>query len=193
MLQTLDELSLRRVKVVGHDWGSIVGWLLASKHPQRIESFVALSVGHPRAYVAAGWEQKRKSWYVAAFQLRGLAEWLLRAQDWRRFRLAVQHHPESQRWIADLARPGRLTAGLNWYRANFWRLLRPGVPRVQVPVLGIWSTGDMALAEEQMTSSAAYVDAHWRYERIENIGHWIPLDAPEQLAQLLLEFHSSSG
>ena len=32
---------------------------------------------------------------------------------------------------------------------------------------------------------ARFVDAHWRYERIEGASHWIPYDAPDRLAALL--------
>jgi pimeloyl-ACP methyl ester carboxylesterase len=67
-------------------------------------------------------------------------------------------------------------------------MLTSEFPKVQVPVMGIWSTGDFYLTEEQMTGSEPFVDAPWRYERIEDAGHWIPLDAPERLNNLLLDF-----
>lgn len=41
-----------------------------------------------------------------------------------------------------------------------------------------------------MTDSAQHVSGPWRYERIEGAGHWIPLDAPERLNELLLDFLS---
>jgi AAA ATPase domain len=56
---------------------------------------------------------------------------------------------------------GALTAGLNLYRA----ILPPAsllgspleLPPVQAPAMGIWSSGDLALTEEQMTGSAKHV------------------------------------
>jgi pimeloyl-ACP methyl ester carboxylesterase len=36
--------------------------------------------------------------------------------------------------------------------------------------------------------SASFVDANWRYERIEGVGHWITLDVPDRLNELLLEW-----
>jgi len=59
---------------------------------------------------------------------------------------------------------------------------------VKIPVFGIWSTGDVALAEDQMIGSAAFVDAQWRYERLEGVSHWIPVDVPDRLSDLLLDF-----
>jgi pimeloyl-ACP methyl ester carboxylesterase len=56
-----------------------------------------------------------------------------------------------------------------------------------VPTVGIWGTGDRHLTEEQMTASKDHVTGSWRYVRIEDSGHWIPLDAPDRLAAVLLE------
>jgi len=54
--------------------------------------------------------------------------------------------------------------------------------------MGIWSTGDVALTEVQMTDSAKNVAGSWRYERLDGPGHWMQLEAPEQVAALLLDF-----
>ena len=54
--------------------------------------------------------------------------------------------------------------------------------------MGMWSTGDLALTEEQMTGSAAYVAGPWRYERIEGAGHWMQLEAPTPVNAVLLDF-----
>ena len=191
-IAVLDRLQIERAKLVGHDWGAVIGWSLAGAHGHRFERYAALSVGHPRAYAAAGLEQKLKAWYVLAFQLPGLAETVFGAADFALFRAFMGGHPELDHWIADLKRPGRLTAALNWYRANFPKLVSPGFPRVQIPVMGVWSERDQALAEDQMVNSAAYVDGPFRYERLARIGHWMPLDAPDPLAALLLDFFGSS-
>jgi pimeloyl-ACP methyl ester carboxylesterase len=54
--------------------------------------------------------------------------------------------------------------------------------------MGIWSTGDMALTEVQMTDSAKNVAGAWRYERLDGPGHWMQLEAPGQVTGLLLDF-----
>jgi pimeloyl-ACP methyl ester carboxylesterase len=54
--------------------------------------------------------------------------------------------------------------------------------------MGIWSTGDMALTERQMTDSAGHVAGPWRYERLDGPGHWMQLEAPDQVSGLLLDF-----
>ncbi len=89
---------------------------------------------------------------------------------------------------------GALTAALSWYRANFQAALfgqtrpRTGFPLIQVPTLGVWSTGDTALTEQQMLASEQYVaPGLWQYRRLDG-GHWVPRDAPTALSQVLLDF-----
>jgi pimeloyl-ACP methyl ester carboxylesterase len=187
----LDQLGVERTHVVGHDWGAPVAWLLATLMPERVERLVALSVGHPRAFGAAGLTQREKSWYMLLFQFEGIAERWLSDNDFANFR-AWGAHPDADTAIADLSRPGRLTASLNWYRANVPPsvLVDPPLelPPVGMPTMGIWSSGDFALTEENMTGSAAYVAGPWRYERLDGAGHWMQLDAPNELNRLLIDF-----
>jgi pimeloyl-ACP methyl ester carboxylesterase len=93
--------------------------------------------------------------------------------------------------VADLSRPGALTAALNWYRANVAPHLElrggPAVPAVAAPTLGIWSSGDNYLTEDRMLRSAGHVTGPWRYERIEGASHWLQLDRPAQVNELLLD------
>ncbi len=188
LVAILDALGIERVKLVGHDWGAVICWVFAARHPERIERYAALSVGHAAAYAAGPLEQKLKGWYVLMFQLRGFAEWLIKARDWAFFRRFTDHHPELANWTAKLGRPGRLTAGISYYRANIGILLKPERSKVRVPVLGIYSDGDRYLAKAQMTGSAAYVDGPFRFELVEGAGHWLQIDAPEQVNALLIDF-----
>ena len=190
LVSVLDALGIERVRLVGHDWGAVIAWVFAARHPERIERYAALSVGHAAAYAAGPLEQKLKGWYVLMFQLRGLAEWLIKSRDWTFFRRFTDNHAEVPGWIAKLGRPGRLTAGINYYRANLGILLKPDRSKVTVPVLAIFSDGDRYLAEAQLRGSAAYVDAPFRFELIRGAGHWLQIDAPDQGSALLIDFFS---
>lgn len=182
----LDVLGVTKAVLVAHDWGAVIGWNFCMRYPERVERYVALSVGHPNAYASGGWEQKRKGWYVLFFQLRGIAEWALRRNDWRLLRRLTDWHGEARHWIPMLDRPGRLTAAINYYRANLAMLLRNDWPDVDVPVYGLWSSKDACLAESQMLQSRRFVTASWHYDRIDGAGHWMQLDAPERVNALLL-------
>lgn len=192
VIAVLDDAGIETAHIVGHDWGAGVAWYLALAHASRVRSLTALSVGHPLAFRSAGIRQLEKSWYTLLFQFEGLAEEWLSNNDWKGMRQWLGDTDELEAWIADLSRPGALTAALGPYRANLGpeRLLAPPtqLPPIKCPVMGIWSDGDVALLESQMERSGEHVTGEWRYERVEGIGHWIPLEAPQALNRLLLDW-----
>lgn len=153
---------------------------------------MALSVGHLSALWHAGIAQRRLAWYMLMFMRQGLAEDILTRDDWAFFRDLWGHHSEMETWLADLRRPGALTAGLNWYRGNVdletWTPQGWVLPRISVPTLGVWSSGDAYLTEVQMVGSGAYMDAPWEYLRIEGASHWLMLDRPQYLARIMVDY-----
>jgi pimeloyl-ACP methyl ester carboxylesterase len=62
------------------------------------------------------------------------------------------------------------------------------LPPIQLPTMGVWSSGDFALTETQMINSAANITISWRYERIDGPGHWMQLEAPDEVSRLLIDF-----
>jgi pimeloyl-ACP methyl ester carboxylesterase len=189
----LDQLDVGQARVVGHDWGAFLAWALASFVPARVRQLVALSVSHP-ATVFGPVEQYEKSWYMLLFQHEGLAEDVLRRDDWRLARGWMAGAPDLAAYLEDLARPGALTAGLSWYRANAPPAVLFGTaepvpwPPIAAPTMGVWSTGDRYLLEDGFRDAARYVAGPYRYERIEAATHWMQLDEPDRLNRLLLDF-----
>ena len=192
MVAVLDLLGVERAHVVGHDFGAAVAWVLAMLHPERVDRLVVLSVGHPSAVRRRTIEQREKAWYQLLFLFAGTAEELLARDDWAFLRAWLRDEGDVERYVADLARPGALTAALNWYRANVHpaRELEPRrpVPPVAAPTLGVWSSGDAYLNEAPMLRSAEHVTGPWRYERVEDASHWMQLDQPERVNALLVDF-----
>ena len=189
----LDAAGIERAHVVGHDWGAALAWAMGSLLPDRVDRLVALSVGHPASFVAAGMEQREKSWYMLLFQFEGIAEQWLSDNDWANLR-QWGGHPDSDGVIAELEKNGSLTPALNWYRANVPPSSFVGPPLELPPVaantMGVWSSGDFALTEAQMKGSGAHVAGSWRYERIDGPGHWMQLEAPDEVNRLLIDFLS---
>jgi pimeloyl-ACP methyl ester carboxylesterase len=187
----LADAGVERAHVVGHDWGAAVAWAIAAMAPDRVDHLVALAVGHPSTFRSDGWDQYEKSWYMLLFQFPDVAEQWLSNDGWANFRSWGQH-PDADGVIAELEKTGSLTPGLNWYRANIPPESYIGppleLPPVQAPTMGVWSTGDFALTEGQMTRSAENVKGPWRYERLEGPGHWMQLEAPDRVNRLLLDF-----
>ena len=183
----------RGVHVVGHDWGAAVAWLTAMFLPDQVRTLTVLSVPHPAAPNTI--RQREMAWYQLFFQFEDVAEATLRYHDWAALRELTPGYKDLDRAIAGLSRPGALTASLNWYRANLApRMPGPGpeFPPVTAPTLGIWSDGDRYLDGARMSASGDLVKGPWRYAEIKGATHWIPLDAPEELNALLLDWLSSS-
>ncbi|MEA2683951.1 MAG: hypothetical protein QOK05_2279 [Chloroflexota bacterium] len=188
----LRTLGVPKVHVVGHDWGAAVAWMFATTQSQKVDRLVAISVGHPAAFFPPTMDQMRRSWYTLLFQFPGVAEAFIPKDDWRFLKDWTGGAGDIDRYLSDLARPGALTAGLNWYRANQppQRLVEdaPTFPLIDKPVMGIWGARDPYLTEDSMTRSESQVSGPWRYERMEDAGHWIPVEKPKTLNALLLDF-----
>jgi pimeloyl-ACP methyl ester carboxylesterase len=187
LVQVLESANVTRAHLVGHDWGAAVAWLMAALHPDRVERLVVLSVPHP--FAPRTMRQHEMSWYQLLFQFEGIAEATVQADDWAWLRAFTRGDGDLEQYVADLSRPGALTASLNWYRANLAPRMpgpRPDLPLVQAPTLGVWSTRDHYLDGERMAGSGAFVAGGWRYERLEDASHWLQLDAPDSVNSLLL-------
>ena len=165
---------------------------IAGFAPDRVETLVAMSVGHPRAFAEGGLAQRRLSWYMLLFQFQDIAEQWLSMDDFANMKLFGAGHRDIDQVIADASRPGALTAGLNWYRANVppESLVTPALefPPIGAPTMGIWSDGDAYLLEEPMKTSGRFVSGGFRYERVDGASHWLQLDRPDEVSRLLLDF-----
>lgn len=186
--------------IAGHDWGALVAWFFASRHPETTRSLTVLSVGHPAAVAAAIAEdedQRRRSRYISLFLQEGKAEHVLAADDMRQLRamFALPPNPDAvPRSVVDhfarsLSRPGRLTAALNYYRANFaggrsWRELAETV-KVTAPTVLLWGDEDPALGRRSAESTAEHVDGPFRLEVLEGAGHWLQFERPDEVNRSL--------
>ncbi|MGC2175547.1 MAG: alpha/beta fold hydrolase [Acidimicrobiales bacterium] len=192
VIAVVDALGGEKVTLVGHDWGAALAWIVATFRADLVERLVVLSVGHPTALYGAGITQQVKSWYMLLFQFEGAGEAFLRKNDYEALR-RWSGHPRADSVIEELERDGQMTTHLLWYRANVapnaFVVPPPALPSVEVPVLGIWSSGDFALTEHQMTNSGDYCANGFRYVRVEG-GHWIPIDEPTTVSREIVAFCS---
>lgn len=193
LVGVLDELQIERAHLIGHDWGSTLSQLVAGHYPERVASLAILSGGSPSSIIDAGLVQREMSWYFLLFQFSGIAERWLAENDFANAREWLGSHPDLYEVIERLRDPRALSTSLGLYRtgAGPELLVEPPVlPQVQAPVMGVWSSEDRYLTEESMTGTAKYVGGSWRYERLDGIGHWMQLEAPERVNELLLDFLS---
>lgn len=181
--------------VVGHDWGGVVAWWVATRHPERVERLAVLNAPHPvafRRYLVRHPAQFLRSWYAFSFQLpwlpealfRRIGRWLL-VRTSRPGAFPEQVLDEYQRAWSE---PGALTGMIHWYRAALRH--RPSAapdPRVHVPALLIWGTGDAFLVRGLAEASLALCD-DGRVAWLEGVTHWVTHEEPERVLRLLLDF-----
>jgi pimeloyl-ACP methyl ester carboxylesterase len=186
-----DRLDAETFHLVGHDWGGVVAWRLAGQHPERVATLTAVSTPHPRAFARAlvAGTQALRSAYIPVFRLPRLPELLLGAhRQWGLRRLLAQDGLGAE-WVdtytGALAQPGALSAALAWYRAATPFGLR--APRVSVPTLYVWGSGDLALGPRAATTTHRWVTGAYRFEVLAGAGHWLPEQHAEELGRLLLE------
>lgn len=186
--------------IAGHDWGAVVAWFFASRHPEMTKSLTVLSVGHPAAWFDATKvddDQVNRSRYIGLFLVEGKAEHVLMENGYQRLRAmyAIGPNPDAvprgavELFIRSLSRPGRLTAALSYYRANLgrgseWLRLARDV-KVEAPSLLVWGDHDPALGRLQAEKTADYMTGEYRLEILEGAGHWLQFERPDEVSSAL--------
>ena len=191
----IDERCGGRAHVVGHDWGAAVAWRLGARHPERVRTLTAVSVPPPEVHLRSMLTSRQAfaSWYMAALQVPRVPEWLLGAGDRPFSRLLAgalrssgQTRERAERDARRLADPAALAGAIAWYRGIPTERPTPPVP-VTVPTLFVWSDGDTAITRQAIELAHTAVTGPYRYAELRGVSHWIPEEAPDELAALLLE------
>lgn len=179
----------RPIHVVGHDWGAVVGWAAAALRPELLRTLTAVSAPHPGAMLTACLrsDQLLRSWYVAAFQVPWLPERVLASRFGERaLRASGMDDATLARYRVEVVGHGALAGGLGWYRAV--PFASPGIARlrVQVPTTFVWSDGDTAIGRTAAHAAGDWVDAAYSYVELAGVSHWVPEQAPEELAAAVI-------
>lgn len=187
--------------VAGHDWGGALAWYLPLLHPGLVRRLAILNAPHPGAFrreLKRSAVQRKKSSYILFFQLPWLPEKKIRGNDFALLSKMLRRDPvrlgaftdeDVARYREALARPGALTAALNWYRAALRH--PPRLPRerrtIDVPTLVVWGEKDRYLGPALAEGLERWVP-DVTVERIPDASHWVQADAPERVNELLVRF-----
>lgn len=186
-----------RFFLVGHDWGGLVAWWVASFHPDPIIRLAILNAPHPGIvgeYIRRHPGQWLRSLYVGFFQLRGFAERWLTADDATALRRALVStsrtgtfsKAELDAYAREWTRPRAMTAMLAWYRALV-KLPRREAPRVRRPTLILWGRRDTALQPGLAEASLRLCD-DGRIRWFPDTTHWIQHEEPQAVSSALVSF-----
>lgn len=209
VVEICEQLDLEDVLIIGHDWGAIAAYAASNLAPGLFSRAVTMSV--PPATVllrntVLHPEQLRRSWYMFYFQVPGVPEMRLQADnfacierlwgDWSptwdipRGRLAeVKLTFRQGETVANALQYYRclmreVVANPSRYRES-WKLVSA---RSSVPTMMLAGADDGCIAPEMFADPGRAFDADWRLEVIDGAGHFLPLEAPERIAGLIRQW-----
>jgi epoxide hydrolase 4 len=201
----IEALGYRRAHVIGHDWGGAIAWHLAQQFPQYLDRLAILNAPPVQRWtqeLVSNVDQVRRSWYIFAFQIPGIPEWLiqqnlaefvktvLRGQAVRKGAFSKE---DAQIYQDALAKTGVVSSALKYYRQMLmpwnWIADRMSTPNpVTAPTLVLWSEEDPLLSTELTKGLGDLIAAPFQLKLIPHCGHWIQQEAPQTVNRELLAF-----
>jgi epoxide hydrolase 4 len=190
-----DELGAARIELVGHDWGGVIAWAFAARHPERLARLVIINAPHPATFARELRRSPRQmlaSSYVLLFRAPlHLAERVLRAGDYalldglvqRGLRRGYFTAADAAVYRAAWREPGALTGGLNYYRALGGASDVPRAP-LAVPTTVLWGERDRYLRPGILDGLEHHVRT-LEIIRVPAASHWIVHEQPALVAQVI--------
>jgi pimeloyl-ACP methyl ester carboxylesterase len=203
IVQLLDKLGHQCIRLVGHDWGGYIGFLICLQHPGRVERYLALNTAHPFPLIDARtlaalsrlWFQPLIATPCMGPRLIGgpkqrFVRWLL---DSGNVNESVWSLQDTELYLAQLREPSRARASSLLYRTFLTRELLPSLHgrhkrlRLHTPTLFLHGTGDPTLRPALLRGFEPYAD-DMTLELVDGVGHFITDERPELVANKAREF-----
>ena len=204
VLALLDALELRRVFLIGHDWGLQAGIRLCLREPDRVERFVALNDVHP-------WSRPSlrdtldvwRLWYIVLLAAPAAGGWLLRNRPGF-VRLLIRSWSERNVWTKQeldsfalrLSEPSRARASVQYYRTLLRELpVVAGRYRdrtLHTPTLLLFGADDGVVRPHQLHGYEEHAE-DMRVELIPGVGHFTAEEAPDLVVDRALKHFDSAA
>jgi pimeloyl-ACP methyl ester carboxylesterase len=196
------QLGVGPVRLVAHDWGGPVAFLMMLRHPEQVTGFYGLNTfapWMPRDVALLGhfW----RFWYQIPISMPVLGPRVLGDPGGRYLRLLLGwvgdgfSLPEEdvQLYVERLGQPGHAEAGSRWYRtfqrqeAPSWMRGEFDDARVDVPVRWLLGAGDPVLKPVLVRGLADRI-ADFELEVVDGVGHWVVEQEPDLVLERLRTF-----
>ena len=198
----LDALGIERAFLAGHDVGGGVAWRLAFERPERVRRAVILSAPHPFAWERASPSDDPESisWFRTFFRIPVLPELTSRAGGWwllsRNLRRTSRPGTFEGETLAVFqsawARENAISSMLGVYRAEWGPTALPDDGRPGVPVRFVAGGRDAYIPRAAVEVTAGVLPQGAVVE-LPEASHWLLLEEPEQVGELLIEFFREEG
>ena len=210
VVSVVRSLGLRDVVVVGHGWGGLLAWTLASVHPDLTRAIVPVSMPHPhrlRHSMLHDRKQRRAGRYALGYQIPLLPERRLTDRDAERVGRILRERSADHSWLdsntegmfrAAMLEPASAHCALEYHR---WAIR--SIPRrdgrtfmaatqapVTQPVLQIHGEHDPSILLSSVDGSAEY--ASGRYDlQVLATGHLPHEEATKEFTTSLVSWLST--
>ena len=197
--QLTQQLKLEQVYIVGHDIGGMVAYAFARLYPQATRGVMILDVPLPGI---EPWEESIAGpdfWHIPFHQIPNLPEQLLadRQAVYFRYIFHRDHFSDADvaHYAAAYAGPDHLRAGLEFYRAFPANGEFNASQRSAIDVPVVWAAGEKSFFGKIGSRVAEDLRAHGctnvKSEIIKGSGHWVMIEQPEILAELIERYASN--
>jgi pimeloyl-ACP methyl ester carboxylesterase len=201
----LNDSGEKKCHLVGHDWGALISYMVAHERPDLLSSHAALSIPYnvnlQRVLLRCP-SYIMNSWYITFFQLKWLADWVVRRNNFKFFDLLYRtwcptwenYEDRLESTKETLKAPGVLKATLSYYRnsifglnpASFkFRRLFNGT--ITVPTLGIRGDVDGCIPEVawNVMRPKSFPNG-LTLEMMPGTGHFPQLEDPQWISERLI-------
>jgi epoxide hydrolase 4 len=208
-------LGISRLALAGHDWGGVIAWHIAARHPDLVQRLIVLNAPHSAALrrEMTSSLQPLRSWYVGFFQLPWLPEAVLGAFNGallvrtlrnETHRAGAFTDDDAAAYRAVLGGRDALRAPIHYYRALFRGGRRAGkalkdthaepggrrgrsARQVLAPTLLLWGDRDPHLTRG-LTSRLDRWVPNLRVRHFPDAGHWVHWDAATEVNRSIVAF-----
>ena len=198
----LDSLGLRDVRLIGHDWGGVAGFILCLERPDLVRQYLALNTAHPWPRLEGRrLPDMRRFWYQWAISApvvgQALVRQLARIPSHESWRITGSTRAwdvrDTRVFLGQFAERARSWASVQTYRTFVTRELAELVrgryrdKRLRAQTLWLHGTDDPVIRPFMLQGTEPYAD-DLRTELVEGVGHFIADERPDLVLERALRF-----